>query len=252
MALFKTIHTIRFETIDSTHSWGKKNIYSFDPDALTCVTALEQTGGIGRHMRKWISPFGLNIYTSLCFSLPTSSKAIGNLGQLLSLSAATVLEGYGFTPEIKWPNDIRVQGKKIAGVLGETFTVEKGAFAQRTAAVISIGFNVNMPGDLLSAVDQPATSLAQVSGRSWDLKQVHDAIVQEFVCELALLQEQGFAPFREKYQHLLAFKGQSISYFDGKKSVEGICRGILSDGRLELLLPNQESILLSSGEIYLL
>ncbi len=78
MHIFKTIHTLRFDTIDSTHTWGKKNIYTLDLDALTCVSALEQTAGIGRHQRTWLSPKGLNIHATLCFTLPKHSKSIGN------------------------------------------------------------------------------------------------------------------------------------------------------------------------------
>src|SRR5271156_6792476 len=100
--MFKNIHTIRFDTIDSTHTWGKKNINTFDPDALTCVISLEQTAGLGRHSRAWLSPKGLNIHATLCFYLPHNSPSIGNLGQVLSLSAASILEYNGFNPEIKW------------------------------------------------------------------------------------------------------------------------------------------------------
>lgn len=88
MSLFKNIHTLRFDTIDSTHTWGKKNIYSLDPHALLCVSAKEQTAGYGRHQRTWHSHKDLNIHLTFCFSLPLEFPCIGNLGQLLCLSAA--------------------------------------------------------------------------------------------------------------------------------------------------------------------
>jgi biotin-(acetyl-CoA carboxylase) ligase len=106
-----------------------------------------------------------------------------------------------------------------------------------------------MPEELLKTINQPATSLGQLSGRLWNLDEILEELLQQFVADFAILNTQGFAAFQKKYQRLLAFKGQRIRCFDGIKSVEGICHGILSDGRLELLLPNEEKIYLSAGEV---
>ena len=244
MNLFKTIHTIRFDTIDSTHTWGKKNSCTLDPEAFVCITALEQTAGYGRHQRTWHSPKGLNILATWCFTLPAHSSCMGNLGQVLSLSTASVLEAQGFSPEIKWPNDIRIYGKKIMGVLCETQLINN-----RTSILLSFALNVNMNEDGLKQIDQPATSLALVSGRMWNLDEIHNEILKQFLLDLPILMEQGFVFFREKYEQRLAFKGQTIRCFDGVKSVEGICNAILPDGRLELLLPDASAILLSAGEV---
>src|SRR6185503_20734149 len=64
---FRNIHNIRFDSMDSTHRWTKKNSEALDPDALTCIMADEQTQGIGQRGRKWISPPGCNIYVTLYF-----------------------------------------------------------------------------------------------------------------------------------------------------------------------------------------
>jgi len=235
---------MRFDTIDSTHTWGKKNIHTLDPEAFVCATALEQTAGYGRHQRTWKSPKGLNILATWCFTLPSNSSYIGNLGQVLSLSAASVLETLGFPAEIKWPNDMRVQGKKIMGVLCETQLIK-----DKKAIVLSFAFNVNMNEECLKQIDQPATSLAALSGRIWDIDEIHDLFLKQFLSDLAILMEQGFAFFQDKYEQLLAFKGQTIRCFDGVKMLEGICHAILPDGRLELLMPDSSKILLSAGEL---
>jgi BirA family transcriptional regulator, biotin operon repressor / biotin---[acetyl-CoA-carboxylase] ligase len=244
MTLFKNIHTLRFDTIDSTHTWGKKNISSLDPYILFCVSAKEQTAGYGRHQRTWHSPKDHNIHATFCFSLPLQCPFIGNLGQLLCLSAATLLEKTGFTPEIKWPNDVRVEGKKIAGVLCETFDCQ-----DRRGVVLSIGLNINMPGDLLETINQPATSLLELSGKMWNIEEVLDKLIQQFSADFSILYERGFAAFKDEYERLLAFKQQTIRSFDGVQMREGICQGILVDGRLKLSLTNGETIYLSAGEL---
>jgi BirA family biotin operon repressor/biotin-[acetyl-CoA-carboxylase] ligase len=245
MSLFKTIHTIRFDTIDSTHTWGKKNISTIDPDALTCITALEQTASLGRrHQRRWVSPKGCNILATFCFFLPKTNIFTSNLGQVFSLSAASFLEKEGFFPEIKWPNDVRVQGKKIMGILCEALQAE-----DRIGIVLSFGLNVNMPEEILRHIDQPATSLAILSGTLWDLDAVLKELLDQFISDLTILKAQGFSCFRDRYEQLLAYKGQTIRCFDGTKFLEGICHAILPDGRLELLLTEGSTVHLSAGEL---
>lgn len=245
MSLFRNIHTIRFDTIDSTHIWSKKNISTFERQAFTCVTSVEQTAGIGRHQRSWLSPKGFNIHATFCFFLSAHSPSIANLGQLLSLSAASVLENYGFKAEIKWPNDLRVAGKKIAGILCDTITC-----SDQIGIVLSIGLNVNMTDDQLKSIGQPATSFAQLSGKTWDLDAILHSILQQFLTDLTILQERGFTFFKERYEEMLAFKNEKIRCFDGITTREGICHAISSDGRLELILPNGKTLYLSAGELY--
>lgn len=240
MPLFKNIHTLCFDTIDSTHTWCKKNRHTFDAQALTCVSAREQTAGHGRHGRVWLST--KDLHATLCFTLPPQCTYISNLGQVLSLSAASILSSYGYDAEIKWPNDVRIAGKKIAGVLCDVQTA-----SDRVEITLSIGLNVNMPSELLERIDQPATSLYQISGHLWDVPKVLDHIVERFVADLALLFTEGFAPFYADYTRRLAFKGKEIRC----NSLQGICQGILSDGRLVLQSPDGEKHLLSAGDIHL-
>ncbi|MBI2811921.1 MAG: biotin--[acetyl-CoA-carboxylase] ligase [Candidatus Melainabacteria bacterium] len=244
MTRLKNIHYIHFDSIDSTHTWTKKNSDSLDPNQLTCVTALEQTAGRGRFYRKWISPKGENIYATLYFCLPKDCPYLINLGQVLSLSCIAILKKKGFRPQVKWPNDILLDGKKVAGILCDTVFSK-----DHLNIVLSIGINVNMGPELLDTIDQPATSLAQLSGQTWSLEQVLNPVLKQFLKDLATLQEKGFEPFRKKYEELLAFKGEEISCHDGMKTIKGICHSINSDGRLNLLLPDGQMTTLSAGEL---
>lgn len=235
------IQRIDLDTIDSTHDWSKRNSHRFDHNALTCITALEQTAGHGRFGRKWISPASLNLYMTLHFTLDAPN---GNLAQLLSLSAAAILEKEELDLQIKWPNDLLLGGKKIAGVLCESF-----AFKEKTIALLSIGLNVNMPEEMLKEINQPSTSLASATGRLWDLNALKESLLTQFVQDLTLFQAEGFAPFIKHYEKRLAYKEKSLCFFNGVETIEGIYHSILPDGRLELLLSNGKKVPLSSGEM---
>src|SRR5580700_2479453 len=179
MPRLKSINYIHFDTIDSTNTWTKKNAATLDSNQLTCVTALEQTAGRGRFSRKWLSPKGQNIYATLYFCLPKECSYLINLGQILSLSSISVLQKKGFSPQIKWPNDILLEGKKVAGILCETIVLE-----DKLGAILGIGMNVNMSQELLDTIDQPATSLAQLSGQTWSLEQILEPILKQFLKDL--------------------------------------------------------------------
>ncbi|HSX04706.1 MAG TPA: biotin--[acetyl-CoA-carboxylase] ligase [Rhabdochlamydiaceae bacterium] len=243
MTDLKKIYSIRFNQIGSTNAWMKEHASSLAPNHITCVTASEQTAGRGRFGRPWISPKG-NIYSSLFFSIPRDTGYLSNLSQILSYSAAKALEEKGFAPKIKWPNDLQIAGKKIAGVLTETVDLKEGL-----GVVVGIGLNVNMTADFLQAVDQPATSLAEESGKTWDVEELMAAILEKFRQSLFILEKDGFAPFQAAYEERLALKGQSIQCQKGNENIEGICHSISPDGKLNLLLPSGETESLGSGEI---
>lgn len=246
MTRLKNIYYIHFDTIDSTNTWTKKNAGTLDPNQLTCVTAQEQTSGRGRFLRKWISPKGQNIYATLYFCLPLGSPYLINLGQILSLSVISVLQKKGFSPKIKWPNDILLEDKKVAGILCETIL-----FGDRIGVALGIGINVNMSKELLETIDQPATSLAQLSGQTWALEQILEPVLKQFLMDLDLLQTKGFEHFRITYESLLAYKGKTIACNDGLKMIKGICHSINQDGKLNLLLPNGQVATLNAGELKL-
>lgn len=246
MSVLKKIYSIRFNQLDSTNAWTKTHAYSLAPDHITCVTAEEQTAGRGRFARPWFSPKG-NIYASLFFSIPKGVSYLPNLTQVLSFSCAKVLEKKGFSPQIKWPNDLLLFGKKVAGVLTETIDLK-----ERQGIVVGIGINVNMTGAVLQTIDQPATSLAEVSQEQWNLNDILQPLLEEFNEALFLLEKEGFAPFQPGYQQRLALQGETIQYQKGDVTQEGICHSVSDEGHLNVLLPSGEIETLHSGEIQIL
>jgi BirA family transcriptional regulator, biotin operon repressor / biotin---[acetyl-CoA-carboxylase] ligase len=236
------INYIQLDSVDSTNDWVKSHLQELS--SFTCVTALEQTTGRGRFKRHWISPRGQNIYATLFFTVPLGAGYLCNLGQLMAFSCAKTLRGIGFYPQIKWPNDILIQGKKIAGVLTESVTQ-----GDLIGMIIGVGMNVNMPQEALQSIDQPATSMLQLSKKTWDIQELTELLMNRFLHDLQLLQKSGFAAFQAPFEEMLAYKGEQITCHDGTQTITGICLSITADGRLQLLLPSGEIKILMAGEL---
>ncbi|MBF8263042.1 MAG: hypothetical protein HW387_707 [Parachlamydiales bacterium] len=235
---------IHLEKIDSTNNYAKAHLNEFNSSKLTCITAEEQSAGRGRHQRFWHSPKNLNIYATFCFQLPIHTLHLISLGQVMAVSLAMVLLKEGLHPQIKWPNDIQLGGKKMAGTLAET------QFHRDTVDIIlGVGINVNMPENLLTKIDQPATSLLAVTGHPWDRANLLKKLQKQFLADLLKFKKEGFTPFHSQFENLLAYKGQTIHCFDGHKEWVGICHSITSDGQLNLYLPNKEIHTLLTGDI---
>lgn len=238
------IDFIALETVSSTNTWVKENISKLNPSHLTCITAREQTAGRGRQAKKWLSPKDANLYLTLYFTVPENASYLPNLGQLMVLSCAELLISLKIKPQIKWPNDLLVDKKKIGGVLTETLSHKSSI-----GVVIGLGLNVNMPQEALTQIDQPATALHLILH-----KQVEPTFLVQPLCDLFIpalhqLQQQGFAPFHRRFLALLAYKEELITLHLPHKEIQGICDSITSDGKLKLRLPSGEFRTFSSGEI---
>jgi len=181
-----------FECLASTQSWARTHLASCSPEKLTVITADCQTSGRGQYGRRWISPPGINIYASFVFFERNLDPL--TLNHLLALSASHLLQTLGVTSQIKWPNDLMVDRKKIGGILCET-TAE--------ATILGIGLNVNMPPEQLSNIDQPATSLLCHTGLSHPLPPLIEALATQFASNLTLYIKSGFTPFSSTFQKLL-------------------------------------------------
>jgi BirA family biotin operon repressor/biotin-[acetyl-CoA-carboxylase] ligase len=238
------MNEIHLDSVDSTNTYAKVHAYSFPLDQITCVWAEEQTAGRGRYQRKWVSPRGVNIYATFCFRLPTRALHLSSLAQVLAYSLASVLLDEGLHPKIKWPNDVQLGGKKLSGVLCET------AFHSTYVDIfLGIGINVNLDVAGAAQIDQPATSLLLATGKTWDKNLFLKKVQRQFASDLELFKKEGFAPFHSPFEDLLAYKGQTIRVFDGKKAWVGICHSLTQEGHLNLYLPDKTIHTILSGDI---
>ncbi|MBN1914302.1 MAG: biotin--[acetyl-CoA-carboxylase] ligase [Parachlamydiales bacterium] len=237
---------IFLDSIPSTNLWAKQHYQTFASQKITIVCAEEQTKGIGRCQRCWISPKGAGIYATFYFQLPKKTAHLSTLGLVLCYSLATVLIQEQFSPKIKWPNDVLLQGKKIAGILCETLFTE-----DHIDIFLGIGINISTPKKILKAIDQPATSLYEETHKTWDKNQILQSLAQEWSRNLELFQKKGFYPFHAPYENLLAYKGKTITCYDGQTNYTGIFHSVNSDGALNLLLPDHTMKTFLAGDISL-
>ncbi len=215
------IDYIELPVIDSTNTWAKEHSHELHPDPLICITANEQLAGRGRYKRTWDSPPDTNLYATFVFSLPPSFTASHNLAQVLSVSTTRVLKNLGFTPKIKWPNDILLNGKKCAGMLCEI---------SQPLAILGIGLNINMPS--ADHIDQPATSLLIESGREFSIQAIRSALAEEFAKDLEIFLKSGFTSFFDDYKQNLAYLGETVTCTVSGERITGTLKDLLPDGRI--------------------
>ena len=133
------------------------------PDAPegALVTAEEQTAGRGRLGRRWLAPTGTSLLCSLQLRPPVSPERLPELTGVAARACADAIAALtGLEPELKFPNDVLLGSRKVAGVLAE---------AREERVVLGMGINVNAPADALPTdVDRPATSLLVETGSELD------------------------------------------------------------------------------------
>ncbi len=174
------VRKVFLESVDSTNAYAKEHGASFEKSTLTLISAEEQTGGYGQFQREWLSPKGVNLYATFYFHLPlTFREKVSELTLLLSITLKKVLEKNGFQPTLKWPNDVLLNGKKVAGVLCEvTFNPDS------IEVILGFGLNVNMEKEDLLKIDQTATSLKNETNKPWDKQSLLEDILEAFVFDL--------------------------------------------------------------------
>lgn len=238
------MNTIFLDSVNSTNSFAKEHCQEFDPHSVTCIIAQEQTAGRGRMNRKWHSPKGLNIYATFYFQLPLHALHLISIAHIMTLSVTTVLLQKNLQPQIKWPNDILIHQKKIAGVLCET------AFHSDWVDIfLGVGINMNMKPHHLESIDQKATSLLLETNQPQNISDFIQKLQKQFSVDLQTFKQNGFTPFHAQFENLLAFKGETIRCFDGHREWVGICHSVTNDGQLNLFLPNHEIVTLRSGDL---
>jgi BirA family biotin operon repressor/biotin-[acetyl-CoA-carboxylase] ligase len=162
-------HYIHFESIDSTNSWAKRHLSSLERDRLTILCAQEQTAGYGQRGRSWISPKGEGLWASFCFQAKNVDVFLYT--RHMADSLISLLAEEGITGQIKWPNDILVHQKKIAGILTEV---------SDDIVILGVGLNINMPEERFNEVNQPITSLFALTRKQFPVEGLLEKLAQYF------------------------------------------------------------------------
>jgi BirA family biotin operon repressor/biotin-[acetyl-CoA-carboxylase] ligase len=227
------IKTIHFQTIHSTNEWAKQECHTFSKQDLTCIVADEQTAGKGRLGRVWHSPLQDNFYGTFCMYLNSPRNDLGLTSLVLALSVCEAVAPFGATLQLKWPNDLLLNKKKVGGILGESVFGSDGLFL-----ILGLGLNINFDPSGNDLIDQPVTALSTHLKHPLSKKEIEEKIKEHFCHDLALFLERGFEPFFERYKNRLTLKpDQKIKLRHG---INGVFVGLNGDGTLNVKLPSGE------------
>lgn len=196
----------------------------------TVVVAEQQTAGRGRLGRSWSSPAGLNLYGSLVLRPELPPGEVPRLTLVAGIAVADAIAAVRpeLAPRIKWPNDVLLGGRKVAGVL-----TELDAEAERVRfVVVGIGVNLNaQPDDFPPELADKATSVAIASGERVDRAAFTAALLGSFDAAYARFRRGGFAALRERYDALHCLPGRRV-IVEGRPQRSGVARGVDEEGAL--------------------
>lgn len=206
-----------------------------------------QTAGRGRRGRPWISPFGGQLIMSMYWLLEQGMAAAMGLSLVVGIAAVEALEAQGFTGvELKWPNDLYLNGRKLAGILVEMTSTAGGP----CQLVIGMGLNLLLPQSEQVRIDQPWADLTEL-GAVNDRNGLVVALSQQLQRSLELFEQEGIAAFSEQWNRLDYFNGKPVRVLMGEQEIHGIARGIDSQGALLLELENGKIKRFLGGEVSL-
>lgn len=221
--------------LDSTNAYLLRCLQQGGLARGHCVLAETQTSGRGRRGRPWLSPYGKNLYFSMHWQFEQGMASLDGLSLLVGLSVADALQSRANnTLQLKWPNDVLHDKRKLAGVLLEVTGDPTGL----CHVVIGVGVNINWRPDTASGIDQPWTSLSQIGGDWHDRNLVMADILTQLLSRLPVFEREGFAPFVDDWQALDAFAGQEAVVRQGEACTFGIASGVTDKGELCLATDN--------------
>lgn len=239
---------IELAEIDSTNDYARRRLRELAH--ATVIHAQVQTAGRGREHRSWISHIAGNLcLTILLKPAPDRIRQlpIANLSQWLALSLCRVLDGFGLHATLKWPNDIQIRGKKIAGILAET-VVEGSEFR---GLLLGIGVNLNLDEKTLGGISQPATSVICETGKTVLPEEFRDVLVREFFNGYDAFMARGFSSVRQEYVSRCPFLGKQVEIRSAAGTFSGRANGIDTEGALQLQTHDGALHSISIGEMWL-
>lgn len=201
------------------------------------MLAERQTGGRGRRGRDWASPLAAHIYLSVLRGFAGGLAQLGGLSLVAGVAVAEALRGLGHAQvQLKWPNDLVVDGHKLGGLLVEG----GGEFAGPARAVIGIGLNVHMPPAFAERIDQPWTDLDQLAGEPVQRTAVATAVLAALLPALEQFEAEGLAPFLPRYAALDSLAGRDVRVQLGGAWLDGRALGLAEDGALRVEIEGRE------------
>lgn len=223
----------RFDVLqvtDSTSDYLKRldQVPESYSQAQVCVAEL-QNAGRGRRGRRWVSPFGNNLYLSFSARVDGLRLASGGLSLAIAVAVLHALQRCGVSGlGLKWPNDIYFQGRKLAGILLDLSGESGGPYR----VIAGVGINLHMPESAAREIDQPWADLSQ-TGVKIDRNALAGAIVENLLTALDLFNEHGLESFTREWQRHDLVSGHTVEIqHEHHPVISGVARGIDAHGAL--------------------
>lgn len=241
----------RVETVDeagSTNDLVSARAREGEPGGLV-IRAISQTAGRGRRGRAWFSPPGSGLYFSILFRLDGKAENSPLLTLLLGVATAEGLaEATGLRVGLKWPNDLRVNGKKIGGILCEYIDLPN----QLPAIVAGLGINLTtQETDFPPEVRESASSVLLSGGRVPDAEGLLHLLLGRVAFWYKEYESSGFEVVRDQWLRLCDNLGKTVSVRVADETLIGKNNGIDEAGRLLLEKTGGSIERITSGEVEL-
>lgn len=236
---------VYYEEIDSTNTEARRKSVSGAKEGFV-VIADKQNAGKGRRGRTWESPAGENLYFSLLLRPEIPPEKAPMLTLVMAYSVARVIRSlYGMQAQIKWPNDLLLDGKKVCGILTEMH-LQHGRIED---VIVGTGINVNgeqFPQELLDK----AASLYQQAKKKLDRKELLEAVLQEFEKKYEIFLEcQDLSYLQDAYNQMLINKDREVLVLEPGNEYKAIALGINQEGELLVKKEDGEIEAVFAGEV---
>jgi BirA family biotin operon repressor/biotin-[acetyl-CoA-carboxylase] ligase len=219
---------VHLKRVDSTNRYAAQ-LAADGAEHGTLVVADEQFAGRGRRGRDWASPAGRNLAFSIVLRFGVPDDRVPLLALVAGISLADAIGRWLPAVRVKWPNDVWCRGRKLAGVLCEVGA--PGAAGR--PVIMGVGVNVNSRADDFAA-DIPATSMALLAGRQFDLPRVLRHLVEALGRDADIYLAEGFGGrLLERYRRRCLLTGRRVVVaFGTEPEITGTVAGVDADGRL--------------------
>jgi BirA family biotin operon repressor/biotin-[acetyl-CoA-carboxylase] ligase len=236
------ITVLTYDTLDSTNTEALKQARQGAAEGL-CIVARQQSAGRGRHGRTWVSEKDVGLYFSIILRPKFETQYLPLITLMTGVAVQDTLAEIGIRSDIKWVNDILVNGKKISGILAETTETATGL-----AAIVGIGINIrssNFPPELADT----ATSIEDQTHSTTNFPT--ETLTKYLSFHYDVLQnENGPATIVDEWR-------KRSSYFSGKQvrvkleneTLTGVTDGLEPDGALRLKKENGEIAIVQAGDV---
>ncbi len=208
----------------------------------TVVITEEQTAGRGRFNRAWVSPRGENLSFSVILTPPASQLPYMNMAATLAV-ARTVADCANLQPTIKWPNDVRVGGLKISGILIETAIESEDA----VCAIIGIGVNVNFDPSLYDEIANISTSLYRETGQRRNRTPVLCTLLEHFDDTYAAVRTGK--SLTADWSSMLDTLGRTVTLRSQHEVIEGVAESVDEQGNLLVRRADGNLYTATAGEV---